>query len=241
MNIQASIFRRLRVALPTAGLLLANGVAGAAAEVQSLASIRLQAEAFILDHPYKSPYPPRFELGKLDPRLRLKPCHAALSIGFARPDVTMGNSALTLRCPLKPGWKIHLPVRVDVFDDVVVAARPLLKGQNIDESAIRFEKRNIARLNNGYYAQTGPLQQLQARRNLRRGAVLTPANLAPRLLVRSGQQVTLVLDYNGLQVKSSGKALRSAGFGEVVRVRNSQSQKVVEGVVSGEALVQVSL
>lgn len=240
MNKQTSIHRRFRVVL-TACLLCYGGAAASAAEVQSLTSIRLQAEAFILDHPYQSPYPPRFELGKLDPRLRLKPCRQALDVSFARVNVIYGNSALTVRCPVKPGWKIHLPVRIEVFDDVVIAAKPLLKGQKIDDSAFGFAKRDIARLKNGYYSEPGALQQLQARRNLKRGAVLTPANLAPRMLVRSGQQVTLVLDYNGLQVKSSGKALDSASIGELVRVRNSQSKKIIEGVVSGDALVQVSL
>jgi flagella basal body P-ring formation protein FlgA len=153
----------------------------------------------------------------------------------------MGNTAVLVRCPVKSGWKIHLPVRIDVFEDVIVTAKPLLKGQIIDTSAVTFQKQNIALLKNGYYIKNSSFNQLQARRNLKRGAVLTPKNLSPRLLVRSGQKVTLVLDYNGLQIKSSGTALKSATLGQVVRVRNSQSLKVVEGIVSGEALVRVSI
>ncbi len=60
-------------------------------------------------------------------------------------------------------------------------------------------------------------------------------------MVRSGQQVTLVLDYKGLQIKSTGTALRSASLGEIVKVRNNQSLRVVEGIVSGDALVRVSI
>ena len=74
-----------------------------------------------------------------------------------------------------------------------------------------------------------------------RGTVLTPANLRPLLLVRSGQQVTLLLDFNGLQVRSSGKALQSARLGQLVKVRNSQSRKIVEGVVAGEGLVRIGI
>jgi len=211
------------------------------AEIQSLASIELQAEEFIMGYPYPSPYPPRFKLGKLDSRLRLKPCHERLSIDFTRREMVFGNTALLVRCPVKPGWKIHLPVSVEVFDDVLVAAKPLIKGQKIDESAAAFEKHNIARLKNGYFSRDSALGLLEAKRNLVRGTVLTPANLKPLMLVRSGQRVTLVLDYNGLQIKSSGKALRSARMGELVKVRNSQSQKIVEGVVVGEGLVRISI
>ena len=225
----------------TACMLYAGSVPVEAASTQSLASIRLQAESYILNFPYESPYPPRFKLGKLDSRLRLRACHEKLSIEFTRPEIVHGNATLMVRCPLKPGWKIHLPVRIDIFDDVVVAAKPLLKGQTIDDSAIVFQKHNVARLKNGYFSKNSALLELEARRNLVQGTVLTPANLSPRMLVRSGQQVTLVLNYNGLQIKSTGKALRSASMGQVVRVRNSQSNKIVEGVVSGEGLVRVSI
>ncbi|MCP4874056.1 MAG: flagellar basal body P-ring formation protein FlgA [Gammaproteobacteria bacterium] len=222
-------------------LLTFHALALQAKDFQSLASMRMQSESFIMNYPYESPYPPAVQLGILDSRLRLKACPEALSIDFARRSMIKGNTAILVRCPIKSGWKIHLPVRIDVFDDVAVAAKPLLKGQNIDDAAVTFQKQNIARLKNGYYAKKSSIHQLQSRRNLARGTVLTPANLSPRLLVRSGQQVTLVLTYNGLQIKSSGKALQSASLGQVVRVRNSQSQKVVEGVVSGEALVRVSI
>jgi len=194
-----------------------------------------------MSYPYESPYPPSFQLGKLDSRLRLKACHESLSIEFSRHDLAFGNTALLVRCPATAGWKIHLPVRIDIFDDVIVAAKPLLKGQKIDESAITFQKHNIARLKNGYYSKNSALHQLQAKRNLVRGTVLTPSRLAPLLMVRSGQQVTLVLSYNGLQIKSTGKALQSATLGQLIKVRNSQSLKIVEGVVSGEGLVRISI
>ena len=225
----------------TACFIVASSSSLLAAEYQSLASIRMQTESFISKYPYQSPYPPRFQISKLDSRLRLKVCPQALAINFARHDIDLGNTAILVRCPVESGWKIHLPVRIDVFEDVIVTAKPLLKGQNIDASAVKLQKQNIAPLKNGYYVKNKSFDQLQARRNLKRGTVLTPKNLSPRLMVHSGQQVTLVLDYNGLQIKSTGTALKSATLGQVVRVRNSQSLRVVEGIVSGEALVRVSI
>jgi len=225
----------------SAGFILTLALPIQAAEVQSLASIRMQTESFIMNYPYESPYPPDFQLSKLDSRLRLKACPQALVIEFVRRDQVSGNTSVRVSCPTGPGWKIHLPVRVDVFEDVVVTAKPLLKGQNIDTSAVTVKKQNIARLKNGYYVKNSNFSQLQARRNLSQGTVLTPKNLSPRLMVHSGQQVTLVLDYNGLQIKSTGTALKSATLGEVVRVRNNQSMRVVEGIVSGEALVRISI
>jgi flagella basal body P-ring formation protein FlgA len=115
------------------------------------------------------------------------------------------------------------------------------KGQIIDGSLVKHQKKNISRLNNGYYSREIELEGLEARRNLRRGAILTPASLNPRMMVKSGQQVTLILDYKGLQIKSRGQALQSARRGDVIKVRNNQSGKVVEGVVSGEAQVRIHI
>jgi flagella basal body P-ring formation protein FlgA len=238
LNLQTSSGLKLTAAV---SLLLAGALPLQAAEFQSLASIRMQTESFIMAYPYESPYPPRVEVGNLDSRLRLKACREELSIDFARSNMTHGNTAILVRCPVKSGWKVHLPVTIEVFDDVLVAATPLLKGQNIDQSTVVLRKQNIARLKNGYYTRDSKLDQLQARRKLVSGTVLTPSNLSPRLLVRSGQQVTLVLNYNGLQIKSTGKALKSASLGEIVRVRNSKSRKIVEGVVAGEGLVRVNI
>lgn len=212
-----------------------------AADTQSLASLKLQAESFIANYPYQSRYPPGFQLAKLDSRLRLSACGEDLAIEFARPDRSHGKTALSIRCSHPKPWKIHLPVNVDLYDDVMVAARPLLKGQFIDESAIIYEKRSISRLNNGYFTRDNEADQLEARRNLARGTILTPSNLSARMLVRSGQQVTLVLNLNGIQVKSTGQALQSARLGQVVKVRNNQSSRIVEGVVSGEGLVRVGI
>ena len=222
-------------------LLLAGALPLQAAEFQSLAAIRMQTESFIMGYPYESPYPPRVTIGNLDSRLRLKACREELSVDFTRSNMIHGNTAILVRCPEKSGWKIHLPVTIEVFDDVLMTATPLLKGQNIDHSTVVFRKQNIVRLKNGYYTRDSKLDQLQARRKLVRGTVLTPSNLSPKLLVRSGQQVTLVLDYNGLQIRSTGKALKSAGLGEIVRVRNSKSKKIVEGVVAGDGLVRINI
>ena len=206
---------------------------------QSLASIKLQAEAFVAAYPYESPYPARFQLSSLDPRLHLKPCARDLEIDFTRADKVMGNTALTIRCEQPVNWQIHLPVQVDIYDDVLVNRLPLVRGQLIDANQVKQKKMKVSSLFHGYFSEKVALTGLQAKRNLASNSVLTPANLAPRQLVSSGQQVTIVLNLQGLQVKSTGKALQSASLGQLVKVRNTQSNKIVEGVVTAHGQISV--
>ena len=209
------------------------------AERQSLAAVAMQAEAFISDYPYNSAYSPRFELAKMDSRLNLKPCSKPLKIDFTHAAKTMGNTSLSIRCPAPVEWKITLPVRISVFDDVIVNKTPLIKGQKIDENALAYKKTDVSRLNQGYFSKASQLAQLQAKRNLPAGSILNPGNLSPRQLVKSGEQVTILFRSNGLSIKSTGRALQSAHIGEAVKVRNSGSNRVIEARVSAPGQVTV--
>lgn len=211
------------------------------AEWQSLTSIRLQAERFLDDYDYSGRYPPQFELGQLDSRLRLKACDSDLKIGFTRPERDRGNTSLTLRCAGPTRWKLHLPVSVRLFDDVMVTRSPVSRGAAIDPARLQSRKLEVSAFRSGYYRPGDPLQRLQARRNLPTGTALTPQNVEPRLAVRSGEQVTILLTLQGLDIKSRGKALQSGPIGKVIRVRNEQSGRVIEGEITAPGQIRVGL
>ncbi len=211
----------------------------AGSRYQSLSSILLQAEAFISDYPYESPYPVRYQLTRLDPRLKLQPCQTALEISFSQVARISGNTALTIQCHTPVNWKLHLPIRVDLYDDVAVTTSPLVRGQAIDRQRIIFRKKKISNLQHGFFTRKDPLDRLQARRNLPAGTILSPANVDQKLLVKSGQIVNIILNIQGLRIKSSGKALQSASLGKVIRVKNTQSNKIIEATVSAEGEVRV--
>lgn len=211
------------------------------ADRQSLSSISLQAEAYLADYHYESPYEARFEISQLDNRLNLKPCAQSLDVKFTRIQKVMGNTSLTVRCHSPVSWQIHLPVRIDIYDDIAVTKSPLTKGQSIDTHSIIYRKKKITDLHQGYFRKSDSLKRLQAKRNLSSNSILNTANVAPKLLVTSGQKVTIILKINGLQIKSTGLALQSASLGQLIKVRNTQSNKIVEGTVSSEGQVSVTL
>ncbi len=222
--------------------LFLSAVSGLAkADWQSLPSIALQAESFLVNYNYETPYPARFELSQLDHRLKLKACNESLSINFTRSQKIMGNTSLSIRCKTPVKWRIHLPVRIDIYDDIAINKAALLKGQTIDVNNINYRKKKITDLHLGFFRKTDPIERLQAKRNLSPNSILNSTNIAPKLLVTAGQIVTIVLEINGLQIKSTGKALKSASLGQLVKVKNIQSNKIIEGTVSSEGQVSIGL
>jgi flagella basal body P-ring formation protein FlgA len=65
--------------------------------------------------------------------------------------------------------------------------------------------------------------------------------LVPDLLVRRGQQVTLIAANDSVQIRAQGQALTEGGAADRVRVQNVNSLKVVEGVVESDGVVRVGL
>ena len=148
---------------------------------------------------------------------------------------------MAVRCEHEPFWKIRIPVQIKVYDDVLVSARPLTKGQLVDENSVTWRKLDIATLNNGYFSNIADLSGMESKSNIAAGKVLTMHNLKQPTLVKPGQEVTMLLNYRGITIRSTGKALQAAGEGQKIKVRNSRSNKIVEGTVNKDGVVKIQL
>ena len=65
--------------------------------------------------------------------------------------------------------------------------------------------------------------------------------LAPDLLIKRGQRVTLVAAAGSLEVRAQGEAVADAQADGRVRVLNLTSRRIVEGQVEGRDSVRIGL
>src|SRR3954470_15317377 len=80
-----------------------------------------------------------------DPRLTLAPC--ARIEPFVPPGAKLiGRTSLGVRCVEGANWTVYLPVRIKLFMDVLVAARPIARGQLVADADVRSERIDIAPL-----------------------------------------------------------------------------------------------
>ncbi|MES0874118.1 flagellar basal body P-ring formation chaperone FlgA [Sinimarinibacterium thermocellulolyticum] len=176
--------------------------------------------------------------GVLDPRLRLPAC---TETPLADPPTLRGaQTSVTVRCT-RPPWTVYVPVRISDLRLVVVLAQAVAPGERLDPARLRLEMRDVAALPFGYVASLEEAAGLQARRALPSGAVLTPGDARPPQLVKRGQTVTLIGRGAGIEVRAEGTALAAGARGERVRVRNSASKRIIEGVVSADGVVEIAL
>lgn len=230
--------RTLGLLLP---LMLAIGAAGAS-DLQDHESIRSAGAEFLREQARAlHGGQPEVEVNRLDRRLRLSACAEPLEAFMPSAGRTLGTTSVGVRCHAPKPWTLYLPAKISLAGDVVVAARALARGEHLDADDLKLVRRDLAGLPPGYADRPEALVGQRLRRAVSVGTPLGEQMLEVPVLVRRGQRVTVLAQGRGIQVRSSGKALGDATEGERVRVENTSSKRVVEGVAVAEGVVRVNL
>ncbi len=169
---------------------------------------------------------------------RLPACTQALSVTVSSDDPSpLSRQRLDLSCADTPGWSVTALVQASVFLPAVHAARVIERGQTITAEQLQLQEVNVGRASRGFYNSVDEVIGQGAKRRLRAGQLIAPNLLAAPLLIRRGQQVTIIASQDGISASATGEALANGREGEVIRVRNLGSQKVIEAQVVEEGVV----
>ncbi len=206
---------------------------------QSHASIRDAARAFILNE--YADQDPNVEVGRLDARLRLSRCTTALETFAPAGNRRLGNTTVGIRCNGSKPWTLYVAVKVQLFESVVVAARPLTRSSIIGPQDVKLERRDLGRLVYGYLTRLDHAIGQSVRRPIAADKAIRPGQIEPQQLVRRGQRVTILAKSGGLEVRMAGKALMDGAAGQRIRIKNTVSKRVVEAVVLAANTVRVTL
>jgi flagella basal body P-ring formation protein FlgA len=175
---------------------------------------------------------------RLNARLHLASCPHALQTRIAARQGIPSRVAVAVSCPGAPAWTIQVPVQMQVFRQVLVTSHPLARGDMPGAGDVHTEERDVARLGYGYIESLDQILGHALGRPLIAGAVLEPGDFNGRQTVHSGEEVELVAQVDGIQVRTRGMALDGGDTGARLRVRNDNSGRVINGVVIGEGQVQ---
>lgn len=181
------------------------------------------------------------KVGRLDSRLRLARCDKKLEAFFPNHGRKIGNLSVGVRCKGIKTWTIYVPVRVGVLDKVVVVSHALPRGHVISAGDIQQETRDLSSLSGGYLLNPREVIGQSLRRPMVIGAVITPASIKPAQAIRRGEKVTILARRKGIEVRMTGIALADGAPGELLRVRNILSKKIIQGIVTkyGEVRVRI--
>lgn len=166
---------------------------------------------------------------------------ATPAVADAPTAVRNGVTQIRVRCLGTPGWTRFVALQVEQDALVAVLRAPLARGQALSTTQIDWQTRDALRLPADVLTQATALSNVSARRDLAAGTVLLQSQLmAPKTIAR-GQAVTLISRAPGMEIRAPGEAMADAALGARVRVRNSASRRIVEGIAQADGTVEVTL
>ncbi len=208
---------------------------------QSLQDIRDTVSRFIASRLDNGHIPLHIEVGRIDTRLRLKPCTSELTPYFPSGNARAGNVTVGVRCQAPNPWSLFVPVRIKLNTQVVVLTRPVPIGSTLTEEDIGLAERDTGSLVSGYFTDPAQVLGKQLKQPLGIGHALNKLAISAPKLVRRGERVVLLAVSAGLEVRMDGKLMMDGAEGDYVRVRNLSSKRIVEGIVTRNGAIKVRM
>jgi flagella basal body P-ring formation protein FlgA len=233
-----ALLAALAAALPALPCHAQTGALAATPARQNVNALRSVAEQFLLTQTAGLPGEVAVKVGAVDPRTALAACPAPEA--FLQPGArAWGKTTVGVRCTAPSSWTIYIQAQVNVKAEYVAAAVPLAQGQAVEQSQLMLVKGDLASMPNGILTDMAQAIGRTPTVSLAAGMPLRLDLLRSKPVVQQGQAVRLTSAGNGFSVSGEGRAIGTAGEGQVVQVR-TPSGTVVSGTAKAGGMVEVA-
>jgi flagellar basal body P-ring formation protein FlgA len=229
-----------------AGMIITSWFSTACAEesqtpekYQPLNDITEMASNYIIKHMPDEFTIESLETGKIDSRMKFKKCNQQLSASISGGFKVSHHFTVGVKC-LKPQWRFFVPVKAVITSDIVVANTTILKGEYISANKLKLIKQKVSGQHRRYFKKMKGVVGKEAKRNIMMDKPITANHLRTRYLVKRKHEVIIEAKNSRLMVKMKGIALKNGKSNDRIKVRNINSNKIIEGVVSAEGVVTVN-
>jgi flagella basal body P-ring formation protein FlgA len=132
-------------------------------------------------------------------------------------------------------------VELDVRQPIVVAERPLRRGETLDPDSVRLEERELRALPRGVITELEAVLGKRVARATAPGAPLLRTSLELERLVRRNDPVMVEAYTGGLELKLQARALENGVLGQVIRAENPHSRRRFLIEITGERQGRVAM
>ena len=173
----------------------------------------------------------------LDPRIQVRSCASGMVATSQAIDSTSRYVNVHLQCP-DNGWNLYVPVKIRHLLPTVVTTRSISQGDILDEGDLRVAFREKHLLRGEPIDSVDHFVGSKARKRIGNGQPITDSKIC---LVCKGESVTIIASAGGLELKTRGEALSNGNFGDSVTIRNRDSGRVIDALVSANGVVKIYL
>lgn len=206
------------------------------ASPQDPAKLTPPIEAFLQSHLRSLPGKASYTLAPVPFSQSRPQCEQPL-VALAPSARPYGKTTLQITCH-QPAWQLYLPVTIEVRLTYLVAAHPLMQGQQVAQSDIATQEGLLHELPQGTFTTPSEVIGLMVGSPIQAGQALREPLLRRPNVVQAGQSVKVILRGAGFEVANEGRALQSAAAGKTVQVRLANGQTLL-GTANNEGVIEV--
>lgn len=141
-------------------------------------------------------------------------------------------------CAGLPGWPVSVMVKSTVTLSVVTTTRTLERGETLQSQDVTLTPQDVTLLNGQYLRHPHEVEGQTVKRRIASAQVLNPAWLDQPVMVSRGQSVLIIARQHGIEARTEGEALKNGRKGEIIRVRNNSSQRIIDVQVEAPGVVR---
>lgn len=175
-----------------------------------------------------------------DARITVEPMPGApewaASLEGFRYDPSSGRFSAVARDGAGQGRAVSGRVAVEV--PVAVPVRRIEAGEVVSAADLETVNLPLSALGAGMQADGALIAGSEARRPLMAGRPVQAGSLVAPRMVRKGAAVLITISEGGLSLSAPGKAMADGAAGEILRIINTHSGKVIHAEVIGEGKVR---
>lgn len=173
-------------------------------------------------------------------RLNLALCPQPIQ-AFAPNLMKSGRSSISVRCNAgNKKWAIFVSVIITPFDNVVILTQPLQRGEIATAQHFSLVRKDASHLHDNYLTTIDSVLNKQAVKNLSAGAVVMTKDFSEPKLVKRGDSVLITAERSGIAIKMNGIAQSDGSRGQIIRVKNQNSERIINATIIDVGQVSVS-
>lgn len=171
----------------------------------------------------------------LDSRLRFPTCSSPLVATTPGKQTLSGNVTVLVQCNSED-WQLYVPVNVQQTLPQVIATTHLGRGTLLSAANVKVAMVE-SRFQRGV-SFNDPQQIIgsKVKRTVKAGDVIQANDIC---LVCRNDSVLIRAGQTGLAIVTTGKALSDGAIGDEIRVQNSKSKRIIDGVITAVGEVSV--
>lgn len=141
----------------------------------------------------------------------------------------------------KPAARTQLQGRYYILEDAAVPARNIVKGSVIKADDLKIIKTRRNRIKPNHITMAEKLADMEAKRSLKEGRLISDREVGKVILVKKGDVVTSVYRTDNMQITAKAEALNDGAKGQKIEAVNTKSKKKMYGIVIDAETIEITI